>query len=245
MGLLRGCLGAFQRLISGLEVPRCSTFDFVLRSIQPPPLLIACCYLVECFRLVTNFTMAQEPQITLIDKLAIVPLLLRVLASALLRLITSPFVGGAKAGTLLKDVGFAAVRTMVSNIRTPTETWMNPTTEAAYLDFARSHGLQPKGDVLPSGLKVFWLGSPSAERVVLFFHGGGYAIPASPAHLAWLGGLQRDLAEGHDISILLVAYTLSPYEPYPAQLREAVESLEWLVQKKGVSPSKVGSPRLE
>src|ERR1700744_2828458 len=91
---------------------------------------------------------------TTADKLMIVPLLVRTVASALIRLIINPFSSGPKANTLLKDVAFAALRTNLSNTSVGTEQWMKVPTDTAYLDFAKKQGFQPDTDVLGSGLKV-------------------------------------------------------------------------------------------
>ena len=115
--------------------------------------------------------MASGPQITLVDKLMVIPLFVRVITSGLLRLVIRPFVGGAKANTYFKDVAFAALRTNLSLISPATEQWMNPSTESTYLEFAKKQNFQPDTTVLGSGLKLHWLGPKSAEKILLYFHG--------------------------------------------------------------------------
>lgn len=53
--------------------------------------------------------------------------------------------------------------------------------------------------------------------------------------MLWLDDLQKSL--GPDVSALLLAYDLAPEHPYPAQLRQAVELLRYLVETDGRSPS--------
>ena len=174
------------------------------------------------------------------DKLMLVPVLARTIASALFRLATSPFIGGAKASTLFKDVAFAALRTNLSIISPNTEQFANPTTDSIYLDFAKKEGFQPDTDVLSSGLKLHWLGGKAADKVLLYFHGGGYAMSVSPGHMKVLFEVQNEVAKSHSFAVVVVAYTLSPYGAYPTQLKQAAESLEWLLQDQKKKPSDVG-----
>lgn len=182
--------------------------------------------------------MSSVPQVTLADKLMIVPHLTRVLASFTLRIFTRPF-SSAKANTVFKDLFFAALRTHVSIISPATEQWINPSTESGYLDLAKKRGFQPDTDILSSGLKCFWLGSKNAEKIILYFHGGGYVLSASPGHFDWLFDLQDELAKKASISVIVVGYTLAPHGQYPSQLKEAAESLQWLLETQKKKPSNI------
>lgn len=183
--------------------------------------------------------MSAGPQITLGDKLLVVPNLVRSIGSALTRLLAQPLISGPKANTLFKDVFFAFLRTNLSVMNPATEQYLNPSTEANYLDFAKKRGFQPDTDVLSSGLKIHWLGTKTAEKILLYFHGGGYALSCSPGHFEWLFELQEELAKSHSISVVVVGYTLSPYGPYPTQLKEAAESLQWLLEDQKKKPGDV------
>jgi hypothetical protein len=116
--------------------------------------------------------MANTHQPTLVDKVMLLPLVGQAIGALLYRMISRPFSGGAKASTYFKDVVFAALRTQLSNISPGTEQWVNGTTEAEYLTFAKKQKIQPDTTVLASGLKLHWLGSKTAEKVLVFFHGG-------------------------------------------------------------------------
>lgn len=72
--------------------------------------------------------------------------------------------------------------------------------------------------------------------------GGGYALSCTPGHFQWLFDLQNDLSKSQSISVVLPAYTLSPYGPYPTQLKQAAESLAWLLEVHQKKPSDVISP---
>lgn len=177
--------------------------------------------------------MAAEQQITVTDKLLAVPVISRVLLASTTRLLTRPFSSGPQANTLLKDVIFAGLRKQLSINYTATEQFMGGTTEAAYLAFAKKRGFQPDTDVLgENGARLHWLGSKSAEKVVLYCHGGGYALAAHAGHFEWLFGLQEHLSKTKRTSAVVIGYTLSPYAKYPTQLRQAAESLQHLLNQQ-------------
>ena len=180
---------------------------------------------------------------TMMDKLTMIPNAGWVLSSAVFRLITAPLIGGPRARTVFKDVIFAALRTLLSNVTPGQEMWLNTTTEAAYLDLAKQAKFQPESDELPSGIKAHWLGPKSARKTILFFHGGGYVLGASPGHLNWLNDLQRDLSRDHSVNIVLPIYTLAPEGQYPEQMKQGLECLNWLLNDMKKNPSDVRETR--
>jgi len=175
------------------------------------------------------------------DKLLVLPVLARTIFAALSRLITNPFISGPKANTLFKDIAYAALRVNLSEISPAQEQWTNPTTESVYLDFARKARVEPDVTTLDSGVKVAWLGPKTAEKVVLYFHGGGYVLAASTGHVKWVAELQQDLSKGQDVAVVLLTYTLAPRAQYPTQLRQAAESLKWLIDTEQRKASNVRS----
>src|SRR5439155_6507287 len=78
-----------------------------------------------------------------------------------------------------------------------------------------------------------WLTPPAAraDAVVLYFHGGGYAIgsPRSHRHLA------AAIARAADTRVPLLDYRLAPEHPFPAALDDAVEAYQWLLAR-GLAP---------
>ena len=63
---------------------------------------------------------------------------------------------------------------------------MNASTEATYLELAKKEGFQPDSINLKDGSKAFWMGPKSAQKILVYFHGGGYVLPCSPGHARWL-----------------------------------------------------------
>jgi acetyl esterase/lipase len=127
------------------------------------------------------------------------------------------------------------LRTQLGNFGLAEDRYMNGTTTPIYVKYAKDNDFAPESITLPSGTQAHWIGSSRAKKVVVYFHGGGYVLPCGPGHLVWLDDLQNSL--GPNVSILLLAYDLAPEHPYPAQLKQAVELLRYLVETEGRSPS--------
>jgi len=74
----------------------------------------------------------------------------------------------------------------------------------------------------------------SADRVVLYLHGGGYVIgsPRSHRHLA------AAIARAAGTRALLLDYRLAPEHPFPAALEDAIAAYQWLLGQ-GVAPRRI------
>ena len=72
------------------------------------------------------------------------------------------------------------------------------------------------------------------QEIVLYFHGGGYALGSSLTHreLGWR------LSAAAGARILLLDYRRAPEHPYPAAIEDAVAAYKWLMES-GFPPSKI------
>ncbi len=183
--------------------------------------------------------MVSPVQTTTGDKLSLLPVVGGALGAALYRSVTRPFVSGPKANTALKDTLFAGLRVSLGSISPGAEQWVNSTTEAEYLKLAKSKNFQPDTSVLGSGLKAHWLGPKTSDKILLYFHGGGYVQAASAGHTQWLYDLQTEISKTSKFSIVLLSYTLAPHAQYPSQLKEAAEALQWLIDDQKKTPGNV------
>ncbi|KAF4340747.1 triacylglycerol lipase 2 [Fusarium beomiforme] len=94
-------------------------------------------------------------------------------------------------------------------------------------------------EVLEDGKSsLLWIGNrQQAKKVVLFFHGGGYAAPITAGHLEWCwrAYVVAGIEMGIDVAVAVLEYTLTPEARYPVQLRQAASGLKSLLHK-GISP---------
>jgi len=68
-----------------------------------------------------------------------------------------------------------------------------------------------------------------ADRVALYFHGGGYVIGGPRSH----GKLAKQIAHTARSETWLVDYRLAPEHPHPAALEDAIAAYRWLSQREG------------
>jgi acetyl esterase/lipase len=91
-------------------------------------------------------------------------------------------------------------------------------------------------ELLIGKIPATWIHAPQAtkERIILFFHGGGYMAGSTASHQDFLGRLSR--ATG--LYIMGIDYRLAPEDPFPAALEDAEEAYQFLL-KEGYSPEQI------
>ncbi|KAF2734486.1 alpha/beta-hydrolase [Polyplosphaeria fusca] len=135
---------------------------------------------------------------------------------------------------------FAMTRTQLGLSSLAQDRFASVPTTTAYLNYAKQHGFVPESITLPSGTKAHWIGNKNAQKVILYFHGGGYVVSLVPAHFDYLAEIKDALvAQGSDTAVLFLAYDLAPEHPYPTQLRQGVEVLRYLIENEGRDPSNI------
>ena len=86
-------------------------------------------------------------------------------------------------------------------------------------------------------MKAEWIipvKKPDDNRVLLYFHGGGYAAGSISTHRAQVS--QMVMHSG--IKALLIEYRLAPEHKYPAPIEDAVLAYEWLLSH-GYLPERI------
>ncbi|KAE8144388.1 Alpha/Beta hydrolase protein [Aspergillus avenaceus] len=183
--------------------------------------------------------MTLNPQLSLWEKADLIAGRLSVLSTALYTAITGLFRGqnGAKEYSL--HVGNAVIRKMILRLSTRQLQYMNGSTSDVYSTFMKQKNLHPETVPLEHGAQGHWIGNPEAKYVVVYYHGGGFALPGFPNHLAFYNRLGKTLNEaGHDIAFFILSYSLTPQAAYPTQLQQAVAALRHILSTPR-SPSKI------
>jgi len=118
--------------------------------------------------------------------------------------------------------------------------YIAPPFETVYQSFCKSKQVEPDIVTLKSGTKAFWVGEKTATNIVIYFHGGGFSMDGGEEHFNFWLNVQRDLAKANkSIAFLYLAYTLVPHQTYPAQFREGVEALNYVLNDLGRFPSDI------
>ncbi len=86
-----------------------------------------------------------------------------------------------------------------------------------------------------NGVPATWFLPDEAEDgVILYLHGGAYALGSVNAHREFLSRLTKAIGK----RILAIDYRLAPEQPYPAALEDAVTAYRWLLGQ-GFAPAQI------
>ncbi|KAI9835657.1 MAG: hypothetical protein M1837_003684 [Sclerophora amabilis] len=182
----------------------------------------------------------SKPQLSLYEKLGIIPAIVLVLISMCVALVKSPFRGLNSPPTLYKYVVFHAVRRWLRQLSVRQQQYLEPSTTESYKGLAKEKGFEATCIELSDGTKGCWIGSPDAEKVILFFHGGGFIGEANRFHLELCWNLKEMFREaGKDVSFVVLAYDLAPHARYPRQILQSVEMLGHLINVLGKRSSNI------
>lgn len=91
-------------------------------------------------------------------------------------------------------------------------------------------------EVTVGGIPADWVTIEGIEtdRIILYFHGGGYSMGSRNTHR----GLAGRLARAARARVLLPDYRLAPEHPFPAAVEDATACWRWLVSE-GYSPKRM------
>jgi acetyl esterase/lipase len=86
------------------------------------------------------------------------------------------------------------------------------------------------------GIQGFWISLPELvlDRVVLFFHGGGFTLGSTADHL----GLCTRIAQACRTRVFSVDYRLAPEHVFPAPVEDAIDAYRYLLSK-GFPPHRI------
>ena len=134
------------------------------------------------------------------------------------------------------------LQTVISFLRQrPTESPDVPIEQARATFDAVSNMIRVASDVTLEPVDVDgtpgeWISTPdaSADRVVLYLHGGGYVIGSIDSHREMISRIARSTAA----RALAIDYRLAPEHPFPAAVEDATKSYRWLL-KQGFSPENI------
>ncbi|PNS20941.1 hypothetical protein CAC42_2872 [Sphaceloma murrayae] len=149
---------------------------------------------------------------------------------------------GPTSKPLLKQFLYATLRSFTGSSTIEGDVFfrnLGANTEKVYLDGAKRLGFQPDTLMVKEGLRAHWIGNKGADRVILYFHGGGYVLAAGPGHVNWLHQQTCESYKAKPTSALMLSYALAPEAQYPTQLQQAAEALNWLLAQGGKRPSQI------
>jgi len=141
-----------------------------------------------------------------------------------------------------KHVIYSMTRTMFNYITVKQAQAAGGTTGDAYRDFCKKCSIEPDIVELDEDGHGLTLGPATAKKTVIWFHGGGYNLAATPGHFEFFWKvIQQAKDNGEELRVMMLEYELAPHGMYPLQLKQAVAALRHVLDM-GVRPSQVRFP---
>ncbi|MHA1912823.1 MAG: alpha/beta hydrolase [Promethearchaeota archaeon] len=91
--------------------------------------------------------------------------------------------------------------------------------------------------VSAGGVPAEWISVPESinDKVMLYFHGGGYVAGSINSHREYCVRLAR----ASKTRVLIIDYRLAPEHPFPAALEDAIKAYQWLITSEGITPKHI------
>ncbi|KAJ5160753.1 uncharacterized protein N7482_007757 [Penicillium canariense] len=181
-----------------------------------------------------------KAKLSLAEKLDFLPALATIVVAACYSLLTGLWRTERQAKTLLLHFGYAIFRQATRRLSPAQMQYVLPPSNKIYEQYVRKAGLRPESVELGYGALGHWIGDRDATNVLIWFHGGGFGLPANMGYFKFYAQLIHDLERaGKRVAVFSLTYTLAPQATYPTQLRQAVAAVRYILAQPNRDPSSV------
>ncbi|KAI5290599.1 hypothetical protein KEM54_001042 [Ascosphaera aggregata] len=178
-----------------------------------------------------NGLLTSRPSLTARERFDMLPALISVTASGARSTLTGLRRKEKHARTHGLHVRYAIMRKAITRMTPKQLRQILPPSNKMYEHQMKKRGLKPDTVDLGENALGHWIGDKRAENVLIFFHGGGYALPATDGYFQFYLKLIDDMRkEGKSLCIFALTYTLAPDAQYPVQIKQAVACLRYILQ---------------
>ncbi|KAK4935979.1 hypothetical protein LTR10_023066 [Elasticomyces elasticus] len=183
---------------------------------------------------------SKKPQLTPADYLPLLISISRTVFSTAVSALTAFWRGASGAPSYKHHVLYAAMRAYTKYTTTSRLQATTPSTGELYGAFVKSKSLPHTDVVLADKTSAYWLGDKAADKLLLFFHGGGYVTAATDAHFQLLFDVvQQAQSRGKSLAVLVLEYDMAPAARYPTQVRQATYAFKYLMEDMKIPCSKI------
>ncbi|MEQ9564939.1 MAG: alpha/beta hydrolase fold domain-containing protein, partial [Pseudomonadales bacterium] len=108
----------------------------------------------------------------------------------------------------------------IANLRSMFDEWGQPALEPENVSYKSDH---------VGGVEAIWALPAGADtsRVIVYTHGGGFAVGSADSHRKMAGHLAKVLG----VTSVILHYRRAPEHPFPAQIEDAVAAYKALLDK--------------
>ncbi|KID98695.1 lipase/thioesterase family protein, partial [Metarhizium majus ARSEF 297] len=179
-------------------------------------------------------------KLSILGMLDLLPGVVSIVAAGLLAVLTGLFRGQKDAPSLHLHIAYAVLRKATTRLTPLQLQFVSPLTDVVYKQYARSAKIKPETVALGAGAHGHWLGNKDAANVLVWYHGGGFCLPANLGYFKFLQSLVASSQRaGQDLAVFVLTYSLAPGAAYPTQLTQAVEALRYILDQTGRTPAQV------
>ncbi|KAJ5742047.1 hypothetical protein N7533_011456 [Penicillium manginii] len=178
-------------------------------------------------------------KLTLQQKLDFLPALASISLAAFFGIITGLWRTERQAKTLFLHIGYAVMRKVTARLTPSQMQYATPTSNKVYEQYARKARIQAQTVQLEHGALGHWIGDRDATNVMIWYHGGGFGLPANIGYFKFYAQLVQTLKTSNkSLAVFSLTYTLAPTETYPTQLKQAVSAARYILST-GRSPETI------
>ncbi|CEJ61738.1 hypothetical protein PMG11_10260 [Penicillium brasilianum] len=181
-----------------------------------------------------------KTKLSLAEKLDFLPALATIFVAATYSLLTGLWRTERQAKSLLLHFGYAIFRQATARLSPAQMQAILPPTNKIYEQYVKKIGVKPQSVDLGHGALGHWVGDRDATNVLIWFHGGGFGLPANMGYYKFYAHVIADLQRaGKSVAVFSLTYTLAPEATYPTQLRQAVSAVRYILSQSNRDPSTV------
>ncbi|KAL5334960.1 Alpha/Beta hydrolase protein [Aspergillus crustosus] len=171
--------------------------------------------------------------LTIAEKLDYIPALASVALTFVWALLTVVVRAPQYPTHWLLHIGYAVFRKLTARLSGAQMQYVLPPTNLLYNRYIRSVRQKPLTVNLDHGAMGHWIGNPDAKNILVWYHGGGFTLPANMGYFKfWAQIIAESERNGQSLAIFALSYTLTPVATYPTQLRQAIEALRYILVEK-------------
>ncbi|KAG5638085.1 hypothetical protein H0H81_001852 [Sphagnurus paluster] len=154
-------------------------------------------------------------------------------------LLTSPFHPNNQHKTWNRVLGDKVFYHLTGQLSVKQLQWALGDTMDVYRDWMNTQKLPLVIDELGEKARLLWIGQRRTDRVILYFHGGGYLLPM-PFFVPdfWSYVLKELKVKDKEAGFAILQYSLVPTADFPTLLRQAVLAAQHLIST-GVQPQNI------
>ncbi|KAI1130677.1 Alpha/Beta hydrolase protein [Nemania abortiva] len=181
--------------------------------------------------------MTTKPTLAAWEYPAVIWGLTRVVFAIITAGVTAPFRGQNGTAEFKRHVLYAGMRAAVEKLSIRHFHALLPTTSENYTNYAKRKGFKPEMADIGDGTLGCWIGHQDADTILVWFHGGGFALMGTEEHMDFLHNLV--IRTGNKVAVFILQYDVAPQAKYPRQLWQANASIRYLTEDLGKSYSQL------